>query len=83
MPTLTTEPLAPKRFPVTFANISGTLSSYDVCTCLNRDKALAMAAAYHERKKPAVRDQIYTVVEVVQLAGEEPQSSDLVDRAEW
>jgi hypothetical protein len=72
-----------KRFRVTFGTIRERRFSYHVCTCLDARKALVLAATHHESRHPDLDDRIYEVIEVVQVDGNEPQSADLSDRAEW
>ena len=77
----------PVRFEVTFCSVQGENHSYTICTWLNQEKAIAMAA---ERHQYLHRPQIYSVsVSFLGPAAQaesgvvRPVATDLIDRMEW
>lgn len=70
-----------KRFRVAFANILGERFAYYVCTCLDANKAIVLAAEWHNTERP--EERVFEVLEVTLVDGVGPYGSDVVDRAEW
>jgi hypothetical protein len=73
--------MAPKRFKISVGTLHKKTVSYTVCTILNEAKAIALAAEEHLRRSPS--DPLYQIVSVEPVAGDGPQSHDIVDRMEW
>ena len=71
------------RFRVDLEGFDRSLHSYAVCTSFGRDKAIALAAAAHERRFSDPSLKLYRVSSVSDLPGEMPEGLDLLDRNEW
>ena len=71
----------PKRFQITVVTMHRKTVSYSICTWLDERKAIALAAQVHLQRSPD--DQLYDVVSVLRISGNEPEESDIIDRIEW
>ena len=68
------------RFKVTFKlSYPDDPVSFEVCTLHGVNKAIVIATRKHVNRSKA---NILTA-EVIELPGDKPQSSDLIDRLEW